>query len=165
MTLFGHLLVYLLYDLCKVNNRKTLFEFDGHLDISRFLFQTAAEAAFWQLTPGQRKAAWMKLVIQMRIFDTENIDLSGTCFILCLESAFSCGYYLRLHLWSTVEELSVKAIRHRLFSCLASTPQKKLRFCSEAVQHLTDIFLPVMFLALIISSFLYYKVCYLIITQ
>lgn len=70
----------------------------------------------------------------MRIFDTENIDLSVTCFNLCLESAFSYGCCLRLHLQSTVEELSLKEIRHRFFSYVASTPQRKLRFCSETVQ-------------------------------
>lgn len=129
-------------------------------------FFSNSDAAFWQLTSGQRKAAWMKFVIEMRIFDTENTDLSVTCFILWLESAVSYGYYLRLRLWSTVEELSLKEIRHRFFfSYLASTLQKKLKFCSETAQYLTDIFLPVMFLALILSSFLYYKVCYLIIIQ
>lgn len=99
----------------------------------------------------------------MRIFDTENIDLSVACFNLCLESAFSYGCCLRLHLQSTVEELSLKEIRHRFFFLSGFYTTKKaevlFRNCSA------DVFLAVIFLVLVISSFLYYKVCYLIINQ
>lgn len=46
MALFGHPSLYLLYDLCKINNSKSLDEFGGHSDVSRILFSNCSWGSF-----------------------------------------------------------------------------------------------------------------------